>query len=79
MPTMSIEPHEQAMSTDGLTALKPEGTERTEASVRNADKKLGKERSGEVRRATESQNQQWCEYGAGKAATRKREPVGQSR
>lgn len=73
------DPHEQAMSTDGLTALKPEGTERTEASVRNADKKLGKERSGEVRRATESQNQQWCEYGAGKAATRKREPVGQSR
>lgn len=73
------DPHGQAMATDGLADLKPEGTERTEASVRSADKKLGKERSGEVRRTTDTGNMQWCEYRTGKTETRKREPVGQSR
>ncbi len=67
------------LATDGLTDLKSEGTRRTEASVRSADKKLAKERSGEIRRSTETENQQWCEYRTRKTETRKREPVGQSR
>ncbi len=70
-------PYEQVLETDGLTKLKPQGTTRTEASVRSTDKKLGKERSHEIRKATSEKNIQWCEYDAGHMAMCHRQPVEQ--
>jgi len=71
-------PCEFSCETDGLTSLKPEGTDRTEASVRSADRKLGKERSGEIRRATPVTDMQWCEYDSHPSAgKRRRQPVEQ--
>ena len=71
------------LETEGLTRCKPQGTERTEASVRSADKKLSKERSREVRRATPERNLEWCEYSPaendkkGTASRSRRRPVEQ--
>ena len=74
------DPREQVLETDGLTRLKIHGSGRTLASVRNADRKLSKVRSEEVRRAVPETEQQWCSYDAttdGGANPAKREPVGQ--
>ena len=60
-------PREQVLETEGLTELKVKGSPRTLASVRTADRKLGKERSGEVSRAVPEQEQQWCTYDAASA------------
>lgn len=57
-------PREQVLRTDGLTELKIKGSRRTLASVRTADRKLGKERSAEIRRAVPEGEQQWCDYDA---------------
>lgn len=69
-------PWKQVCETDGLTELKPQGTDRTIESVRRADKKLSKERSGEIRRAVPEKNIQWCEYD-GKRTKSVRQPVAQ--
>ena len=72
------DPRRQACETDGLTKLKPSGTERTEASVRTADRKLGKERSQEIRSATPSKRLQWCDYRSDyETMTADRQPVAQ--
>ena len=68
---------EQVLETDGLTQLKPQGTPRTEASVRSADKKLSKERSGEIRKATPEKNLRWCEYDPQDTKASRRQPVEQ--
>ena len=65
------------MATDGLTELQPQGTARTLASVRTADKKLGKERSGEIRSATPEHDLQWCDYATEKKSRKQRRPVEQ--
>ena len=54
-------PRQQVLETDGLTELEPQGTPRTEASVRSADKKLSKQRSSEIRKATPEKNLQWSQ------------------
>ena len=71
------DPREQVLETDGLTQLKPQGTPRTEASVRSADKKLSKERSGEIRKATPEKNLRWCEYEPQDTKASCRQPVEQ--
>ncbi len=77
------DPGRQVRETDGLTQLEPQGTPRTLASVRSDDRKLGKERSREIRRATPESNLEWCEYGSadsgkkGTAARTRRHPVEQ--
>ena len=71
------DPREQVLETDGLTQLKPQGTPRTEASVRSADKKLSKERSGEIRKATPEKNLRWCEYDPQDTKASRRQPVEQ--
>lgn len=77
------DPRRQVRETDGLTQLKPQGTDRTEASVRSSDRKLGKERSREIRRATPERNIEWCEYASadsgkkGAAPHPRRHPVEQ--
>ena len=75
--SMSRDPREQVLETDGLTQLKPQGTPRTEASVRSADKKLSKERSGEIRKATPEKNLRWCEYEPQDTKASRRQPVEQ--
>ena len=65
------------IETDGLTRLKPQGTPRTEASVRSADKKLGKQRSDEIRKATPEKNLQWSEYDSQSIETSRHQPVEQ--
>lgn len=71
------DPYEQVLETEGLTCLKPEGTDRTEASVRAADKRLSKERSTEIKRSMPNKNLQWCEYGTEKNRSHRREPIEQ--
>ncbi len=57
-------PLEFVRKTDGLTEMEIRGSDRTDASVRAADKKLSKERSGEIKRATATKNIEWCDYDA---------------
>ncbi len=64
------DPCRYSAETDGLTDLDPQGTDRTDASVRAADRKLSEQRSGEIRRAMPSEEIEWCTYGR-KTATRK--------
>ena len=71
------DPREQVLATDGLTELQPQGTPRTLASVRSADKKLSKERSGEIRSATPQGDLEWCDYAAEKRKRKQRRPVEQ--
>lgn len=70
------DPHRQAIETDGLTKCNPEGTDRTLASVRAADRATSKKRSEEIRRATPKSNLQWCEYDE-ETLRQEYEPVGQ--
>lgn len=69
-------PYEQVIGTEGLTDLKPVGTDRTTSSVRTADKRLSKERSQEIKRATPTSNLQWSDYDA-ERKVRRREPAEQ--
>ena len=71
------DPRSQVLETEGLTRLEPQGTERTEASVRSADRKLGKKRSTEIRRATPDKNLQWCRYDEAGVSRKQRQPVEQ--
>lgn len=71
-------PREHVLRTSGLTDMEPEGTDRTLASVRAADKKLSKERSGEIKGSMPQKNLQWSEYAGDRdGGVRKREPVEQ--
>ena len=55
------DPCEFVRQTDGLTDLKIKGSDRTLASVQAHDRKLGKERSGEIRSAVAADGEQcWC-------------------
>ncbi len=54
------DPLQYSYDTDGLTKVVPEGTPRTEASVRAADRKLSKKRSEEVKSATPTKDMSWC-------------------
>jgi len=70
------DPRRQAIETDGLTDLKPRGTERTVESVRKDDRKLGRERRREIDEATPGKRQQWCRYDEASEESR-RQPVAQ--
>jgi len=56
------DPLKEVCSTNGLTDVEPKGTDRTEKSVKETEKKLSKERSKEVKSANPTENQQWSEY-----------------
>lgn len=56
------EPMEEVMATRGLVDREPEGTDRTEESVRKMDEKLAKMRSEEVLAATPMEDMSWCNY-----------------
>lgn len=56
------DPQRQVEDTNGLLDLEPEGTDRTEASVKEADEKLSKVRSEEINSATPLKDQQWSTY-----------------
>lgn len=53
---------EQVVETNGLLDVEPTGTERTEKSVRDLQKKLAKERSKEIKEANPEKDQSWSEY-----------------
>ena len=56
------DPLDAVTSTDGLTELKPTGTDRTEKTVAKMNKALSEERSTEVKSATPEKNIQWSTY-----------------
>ena len=75
-------PREFVAETDGLTDIEIEGSPRTLASVRTADRKLSKQRRGEIDRAVTEGEQCWCDCGAGdksdgSSRRTKRQPVEQ--
>ncbi len=53
---------QKVMSTDGLTDLEPEGSDRSDEYIRETEKRLAKERSKEIKSANPEKDQQWCEY-----------------
>ncbi len=55
-------PLETVVETEGLTKLEPQGTERTDATVKAADKALAKERTAEIKAATPKGGAQWSTY-----------------
>lgn len=52
-------PQDYIEKTDGLLNTEPQGTKRTEESVRKADEKLAKERSNEILSSVPKENLQW--------------------
>lgn len=53
------DPLDHVQETNGLLDIEPQGTERTEVSVRKLDEKLAKERSKEILSATPQKDLQW--------------------
>ena len=49
-------------TSNGLTELKPTGTDRTEKTVRDIDKKMSKQKSQEIKDSTPNKDIQWSEY-----------------
>ena len=56
------DPLTRVRETDGLTDLEPMGTDRTDASVADADETLGAMRSEEIKSATPIGSMQWSAY-----------------
>ncbi len=63
-------PREHVIATDGLTKMEQHDKSRTRESVCEADRKLSKERSEEIRRATKMENIGWCSHSAEESRTR---------
>jgi Mn-containing catalase len=55
-------PLQTVKETEGLTKVEPTGTERTESSVKKADKALGKLRAEEIKSALPKGTTQWSDY-----------------
>jgi Mn-containing catalase len=55
-------PLQVVIETEGLTKVEPVGTERTEESVKAADKALGKLRAEEINSALPKGATQWSDY-----------------
>lgn len=62
------DPVKTVRDTDGLLNVKPKGTPRTEAGVKQIDEKLAKERSSEILDATPTTDMKWSVYPADKKA-----------
>jgi Mn-containing catalase len=61
------DPLQHVTSTNGLLDVKPEGTDRTEKTVKKANEALSKERSTEVKSATPMADIQWSTYSDSKS------------
>jgi len=59
---MITDPLKYVVETKGLTALKPEGTNRTDASVEKHDLDLSKVKIAEVKSTTPSKDIKWSKY-----------------
>jgi Mn-containing catalase len=57
------DPKKLVNETNGLTDLKPKGTERNDKTVTEHNDALAMERSAEIKQATPTGNLQWSEYG----------------
>lgn len=53
---------QQSCETDGLLDLQPQGTQRTDKSIQELDKKLSKERSAKVKETNPEKDQQWTYF-----------------
>ena len=53
---------EHVLASNGLTELKPSGTDRTEKTVREMGKKISKQKSKEVKNVTPEKDIQWSKY-----------------
>jgi len=71
------DPHRYSSETEGLTEVEIRGTDRTDASVRTADRKHSKERSGEIRDSMPEEEMEWCTYQFDTERESMRETVGQ--
>src|SRR5690606_39576079 len=58
------DPIEHVKATNGLLDQEIEGTDRTEALVKELNETLSKERREEIEKATETEDQQWSTYDA---------------
>lgn len=65
------DPLQHVRESNGLLDLEPQGTERTEETVKNMNEKLAKQRSNEILSATPQKDLQWDEEPASKKKTRK--------
>lgn len=57
------DPQNFIVSTNGLLEVKAEGTDRSEKSVNDKNKKLSKEKSSKINSANTEKNMHWCEFG----------------
>lgn len=74
------DPCEHAAQTNGLIDVERSGTDRSETSIRQADKALGKKRRAEVENSSPTKNIVWSKYEPTKEESpkRRRQPVAQS-
>lgn len=56
------DPKTYVQETDGLTTVKPQGTDRTEEKIRKTEKEIGKQRSKEVNEANPVGEAYWSVY-----------------
>lgn len=56
------DPLQQVLDSNGLTELTPTGTDRTEKTVKELNQQLGKQRSEEIKSATDEIDMQWSSY-----------------
>lgn len=56
------DPLQQVLETEGLTNLAPNGTDRTQKTVKELERELGKLRNEEITNATAEIDQQWSTY-----------------
>ncbi len=56
------DPKSYVQETDGLTTVKPQGTDRTEEKIRKTEKEIGKQRSKEVNEANPVGEAYWSVY-----------------
>ncbi len=61
------DPLKLVRETDGLSTLEPTGTDRTDATVAEADETLGAMRSEEIKSATPIGSMQWSDYNQNKS------------
>lgn len=71
------DPLKHVIETNGLTDRRPEGTERTEKTVADNNKKLAKERSSEIKAAIPEGECQWNDYPEKSRAVKKSKPAKQ--
>lgn len=69
------DPLAKVQQTNGLVDMEPEGTSRTEKSMKEAEKSLGNMRSEKIKSSVPDKNIQWSTYRAENTGNAGREPL----